>query len=300
MQLNPPSTGLASAILFTSATAWGLYWVPLRYLETRGLDGSWAIAALNAPASVVLLVVVLLHLGRYRGQWGRTLAIGLCTGAAMALYAAGLVHSSVVRATLLFYLTPVWATLIGIFWLGERAGLTRWAAIVAGLVGLGALVSGGGSVPLNIGDAYALASGMFWAMGAAMIVRYDTVPVPGMTMLLFAVTSLIALALGAVIHDAPVPDWSAITGAAPVAVPVSILAFLPAVCIIFWAQKFVFPGRGGLLMMSEVMTAVISASLFLPEEQMSLIQWGGAALIIGACLVEVLGTSASDSAPRAA
>ena len=74
----------------------------------------------------------------------------------------------------------------------------------------------------------------------------------------------------------------------PMAGLISILAFLPAVCVLFWAQKFLFPGRVGLLMMSEVLTAVVTASLLLPEESMSAIEWMGAALIVGACLLEVL------------
>jgi len=36
-----------------------------------------------------------------------------------------------------------------------------------------------------------------------------------------------------------------------------------------------------------VLTAVVTASLFLPEERMSVIEWTGAALIVGACLAEV-------------
>jgi len=57
--------------------------------------------------------------------------------------------------------------------------------------------------------------------------------------------------------------------------------------VLFWVQKFLFPGRVGLLMMSEVLTAVLTASLFLPEERLSAIEWAGAVLIIGACLFEV-------------
>ena len=54
MQLNPPSTGLASAIIFFSASIWGLYWMPLRYLETLGVDGAWSVVLVNIPAALVL------------------------------------------------------------------------------------------------------------------------------------------------------------------------------------------------------------------------------------------------------
>ena len=213
------------------------------------------------------------------------------TGAGMAFYASGLIYSSVVRATLLFYLTPVWATLIGMIWLGERATWVRWVAIAMGLLGLLMLVSGGsGSVPLNIGDFFALLSGIFWAIGAALIMRFKGVPLPGMVMVQFAVTAGLAVLVSAFVIGAPKPELDALSNALPFSVVVSLLAFLPAVGTIFWAQKFLFPGRAGLLMMSEVLVAVISASLFIPEEAMSAVEWAGAVLIICACLVEVLGT----------
>ena len=298
MHLKPPSTGFASVVMFVSASLWGLYWMPLRYLEGLGIEGAWAVAMLNIPAAVVLAVYTLCRWSSHRGFLAQSAAIGLFTGTALALYGSGLIHSSVVRATLLFYLTPVWATLIGIFWLGERAAWQRWAAIAAGLVGLTLLMSGGGSVPLNIGDLFAILSGVFWAMGAAMIVRFERVPVPGMVTVQFFFTALIAVLLGAATATASIypPAQEVLATAAPITIAISVLIFLPAVSVIFWAQKYLFPGRAGLLMMSEVLMAVISASLLIPEERMSTIEWCGAALIVLACLAEVLLTP--NQAPR--
>lgn len=288
MQLNPPSKGFASSVVFLSAAFWGLYWIPLRYLEDQGIGGGWAVALLNLPAAVALLPVVLVGWGRQRAHIAQALAIGILTGLGLALYAAGLIYSSVVRATLLFYLTPVWATLIGLFWLSEYAGWQRWVAIGVGLGGLLLLVSGGGSVPLNIGDLFALLSGMFWALGAAMIKRYDQVPLAGMTMFQFLITGLAAVIVIHAAGIAEVPEINLLAKAMPVAGLISLLAFLPAVVLLFWAQKFLFPGRVGLLMMSEVLTAVLTASLLLPDERLSVLEWTGATLIVGACLIEVL------------
>ncbi|MCG8369106.1 MAG: DMT family transporter, partial [Proteobacteria bacterium] len=297
-----PSQGFASAAVFVSASLWGLYWIPLRYLEDLGVDGAWAVALLNLPAALALLPVVAWSWRDHRGQLGHAVAIGVLTGFGLALYASGLVYSSVVRATLLFYLTPVWATLIGMLWLGETASWQRWAAIGGGLAGLMLLVSGGGSVPLNIGDLFALLSGLFWAFGAAMIKRYDRVPLPGMTLFQFAFTAAGALLLGYLVGLVEMPSLDLAAQVLPSAASISIAVILPAVVVLFWAQKFLFPGRVGLLMMSEVLTAVITASLFLPEERMSALEWAGAALIVGACLAEVFLTPqprARAACPRA-
>jgi len=55
----------------------------------------------------------------------------------LALFTIGLVLSSVVRVTLLFYLAPIWSTLIGSYWLKEEVTRGRWIAIAIGLLGLG-------------------------------------------------------------------------------------------------------------------------------------------------------------------
>jgi len=282
-----PSEGVTSVIIFIVASFWGLYWIPLRYLDGEGIAGGWAIALLNFPAALVLLPLVIWQWKQYRKQFWHCLLIGVLTGLGMALYTSGLVYSSVVRATLLFYLTPAWATLIGIFWLGEKATWQRWAAIVTGLAGLGLLVSGGGEVPLNIGDLFALFAGLFWAIGAAVIKRYNTVPLPGMAMFQFIVTALSAVLLGFLMGSFQVPQWDVVLPTLPLSVLISLIIILPSVWLIFWAQKFLFPGRVGLLMMSEVLIAVVSASVFLPEEAMSLMAWCGAILIVTACFIEV-------------
>lgn len=290
MDLTSPSSRFASATVFVSATVWGLYWIPLRYLDDLGIAPGWAIALTTAPAALVLGAVALWQWSKTRDHLRHALVIGVLTGTGLAFYGLGLLHSSVVRATLLFYLMPVWGTLIGLVWLGERATWQRWSAIAAGLIGLALLMSGGGAVPLNIGDLFGLMSGIFWSAGAAAIMRYDKVPVPGMTALQFAVTATVAVSVGYLLGGESFPDTSSLTAALPVSAAVAIIGFIPAVVVLFWAQKFLFPGRVGLLMMSEVITAVITASLLLPEETMSSIQWSGAALVIGACLLEVLGT----------
>ena len=294
---STPSEGLVSIIVFLSASLWGLYWIPLRYLEAQGIPGSWAIALLNLPAGLLLIPLVVYQWQRHREHIWYCLLIGVLSGLGLALYTSGLVYSSVIRATMLFYITPAWATIIGIFWLGEKATWKRWAAIAIGLAGLGLLVSGGGSVPLNIGDLFALLSGLFWAIAAALIKRYDRVPLPGMTMFQFIFTALSAIFLGFLVGDLQAPSVAVVLPSIALSVLISVLVILPSVWVIFWAQKILFPGRVGLLMMSEVLLAVLTASLFLPEEVMSIAAWCGAVLIVAACLIEVL-SGAGDSSTR--
>ena len=290
MLLKSPSSGLASSVVFFAAAFWGVYWIPIRYLESQGVTGTSAVALLSMPAMLPLILIVGLQWSRHRGYLKQTLLIGLFTGLGIALYSSGVVYSSVVRATLLFYLTPVWATLIEIFWLKERADWSRWLAALAGLSGMVLLLSGNGLVQLSIGDFFAFFSGIFWAIGAAMIKRFDSVPLPGMTLCQFTTTALAALFIGYIIGPENHLSMEKILSVFSIMSVVSIAIMLPVVFAIFWAQKFINPGRVGLLMMSEVLVAVLSASLLLPDERLTIIEWSGALLIISACLIEVLAT----------
>lgn len=290
--MRAPSTRFASIAVFVSATVWGLYWVPLRMFEAGGIQGGWSVILLNLPPLLVLGPLLIWQFGMHRSFMGRAVMIGFFAGAGLAFYASGLVYSTVVRTTLLFYLTPVWSTLIGLFWLSEPVGWRRWAAILIGLMGMFLLLSGGaaGAMPLNIGDLLGLLSGLFWAVGAAMIRRFEGVPLVGMTFFQFLFTALMALLCALAFGPREMPEIAALTAQLPLAVGVALGLILPTVAVIFWAQRFLFPGRVGLLMMSEVLVAVISASLFLPEERMGPVEWIGAVMIIGACLIEVLTT----------
>lgn len=275
---------LASLTLIGATSVWGLFWVPLYYLEARGLDGMFAIAVLNLAPALVLLVAAFWSKAS-GNRMRRALWVGAIAGLGFGLYGAGIVYGSVVRATLLSYLTPVWSTIIGMVVLSERVTWRRWLAIVVGLSGVALLVSGGHQTDLSIGDLFALASGLAWAICAVLVKRSPELPLTGLTGSQFGATALlsvsVALALGV---DWPSAD--ALLENLPIGSLIALGVFTPSMFAIFWAQKHIFPGRAGLLMMSEVLVAVISAAIFLPEERLGLLQWIGATMIVGTFFIE--------------
>lgn len=280
----------ASAAVFLAAAFWGLYWIPLRYIEDLGISGTWPVVFLSLPAAICLGGYVIWHWERHRRHMPRALMISIFTGIGYGLFSIGLLYSSVVRVTLLFYLTPIWGTLIGIVWLGDQASWSRWAAIAGGVIGMALLLSGGGSVPLNIGDLMGFVSGVGWAIGGSLVMRYGAVPVAASTGCQLLMTSLLALIAGLLIGGMSTPEFSQTISALPVSLITAMGLIIPTLLVIFWAQKILFPGRLGLLMMAEVMLTVLSASILLPEEAMSPIEWVGACLIVSACLLEIFAT----------
>jgi drug/metabolite transporter (DMT)-like permease len=278
-----------SLMLFLASSVWGLYWVPLRLIEGYGVQGSWSVALFNGLPMIVLLPILALQ---KRSQWhtlGPATVAAIFAGLGLALYATGLVTTSIVRTTLLFYLAPVWGTIVGMIWLGERLTSGRIVAIVLGLVGLLLLLqqSDANHHPFNIGDICALLSGLSWSIAAATLKRWPTSPVIYASTVQFGVSMLagVAIALFVVPQVAPTP--SQLLAALPVATFASVFVLAPTVLLIFWITKQLFPGRVGILMMSEALVAIVSAAIFLPEEVMNTTQWIGAAAIVGAALTEV-------------
>jgi len=288
---NTYSDRTLSLLLVLSAAAWGIYWYPLRTIEALGFSGSWAVAFFNACPLIILLPLLAFKFEQLTRVFWPTLLAASLIGLAFTFYANGLVETTVVRATMLYYLTPVWSTIIGVVWLSEPLTKARIIAIVVAFLGLFLLLTGGGessNYPLNIGDLYSLLSGIFWAFGIAALNRWANIPILPLTSFIFLSTTALSALFAGVFYADPLPDTSMASAAFPIAAFFSIVVLLPCFCIIFKISQVLFPGRVGILSMSEVVVAIVSASIFLPAENMLLIQWIGAVAIVFAGLVEVV------------
>ena len=270
-----------------SGALWGLYWIPVRHLESRGVDGVWTTLGLFATGLALLAPVLLRHPPARAAFAPRMLATGLLTGGSFVLYSISIVLTDVVTAILLFYLSPVWATVLGRLLLAERFTGARLVALALGLGGLWVVLGGESGVPLprNPGDWCALAAGITWAFGS-LRVHQDTAvsAVAHVTSLFIGGAVVIAAVALAPIADAPAPPVT--VGAAAIVSIVAVLSMVSAWGIL-WGVRLVSPGRAGLLLMTEVVTGLASAAA-LAGEPFGVVQVAGSGLIVAAALVEVL------------
>jgi drug/metabolite transporter (DMT)-like permease len=276
--------------LALSAGVWGLYWLPLRSIEELGVSASWSVVLFNACPLVVLVPLLLFNYQQLKGLVGPTILAGLMIGIAFNLYANGLLETTVARATLLYYLTPIWSTLLGVVWLSEPLTKARIIAIGVALIGLFLLLSNANSSnqALNIGDLYSFMSGIFWAIGVSVLNRWATIPILPLLACTFLATTLFSALTAGLLPANPVPDLQAVKMALPAAAFWAIFIFVPSFFIIFRISQLLFPGRVGILTMTEAIVAIVSAAILIPEESMLLLQWLGAGAIIMAGLIEVL------------
>ena len=291
MQLIFKSDKILSLIIVVSSCAWGLYWLPLRSIEQSGIVGSWSIVLVNACPLIILVPLIFFNLDKLKKYPKPILFAGIMIGAAFTFYANGLVQTSVIRATLLFYLSPIWSTIIGIIWLNERLTIARVISIIVALIGLTLLLydfRNQETVMLNFGDFSSILSGLFWALGASILKKWSKLPIIPLTAIVYFSTTSLSILLAIIVYKAPIPSLALIGQNFSTAFIWSVIVLLPSFCIIFRISQILFPGRVGILMMSEVAVAVISAKILLPEEQMVILQWIGASAILLAGVVEII------------
>ncbi len=279
-----------------SGALWGLYWIPVRYLEARGVGAVWLTLGVFVAGLGFLVPVLLRWPGARAACTPRMLATGLLTGGAFILYSIAIALTEVVAAILLFYLSPVWATVLGRLLLGERLTGTRLAALGLGLGGLWVVLGAESGVPLprNIGDWFALAAGVAWAFGTIRVHQDAAVPPAAHVASLFVggTAATVLVALLPFVEAGPRPA----AAVEPIAIVVVVAGVSVASAIgILWGVRLVSPGRAGLLLMTEVVTGLASAAAF-AGEPFGVAQVTGSMLIVAAAIVEVL---PAPRAPRA-
>ena len=269
----------ALLIIFLASSFWGVLWVPMRHIEAMGLSGLWVVVLFHFLPALAMLPLIVRTAPSLRRDWGRAAVAGALMGAGFALYALGLVVASVTKTVILFYMTPIWSTVIAYFVLRERAGWGRWLAIAAALVGC-ALVTGVSRDELRFdpGDLLGLLSGLFWALGSVMIRRYDGLNFVHVSFLQYLFGGIMALLAALYLGD-PIPQLNAFLQAISPAFLASVVVFLPSVLLIFRIMQYVSPGLVGILMLSEALVAAVSAAFWLGET-LSSTQWIGVSAIL--------------------
>ena len=292
--MRPRLTGPEIAIAVSGAL-WGLYWIPLRYLDARGVDAVWTTLGLFVAGLALLVPILLRHLPARAALTPRMFATGLLTGGSFVLYSISIALTDVVAAILLFYLSPVWATVLGRLLLAERFTGARLTALALGLGGLWVVLGGESGVPLprNPGDWCALTAGVTWAFGTLRVHQDTAVPaVAHVTSLFIGGAAVVVIVALLPVTDAPAP---------PVTVPATVIVVaVAAISVvsawgILWGARLVSPGRAGLLLMMEVVTGLATAAAF-AGEPFGMAQGIGSMLIVAAALTEVLPASARHRA----
>ena len=266
-----------------SASLWGLWWLPLRALGDAGLSGPALNAALYGIASVVLLPWAWRRRDRIAAGGPLLLGAGALFGGALVSWNLALIQGEVVRVTLLFYLAPVWATLLALALLREPVGRLRVISVVLGLGGAAVLLGFADGLPLprSLGDWLGLAAGVLFALSVTLVRKGEAISGIEQTMVSFAAAALLSLLLLAVTPPAAPVGVAVLAWAALAA----LAWLLPLTWLLLWGARFLEPGRVSLLLLLEVAVAALSAAL-LAGEPLGLREASGCLLILTAGALE--------------
>ena len=282
------TTSLATLIVIATGALWGLYWLPVRQLAELGLSGAWG-TLIIVSAAAILLAPFAVNSRRHVADASPLALISIAMGGvAFVLYSVAFVYGRVAIVILLFFLTPVWSTLIGRFLMGWQTPRLRIAAIVVGLVGLALMLGADGDVPVpdGTGEWLALISGVLWSFATTGI-RTTPELEPGAASFVFAAGACAgAIVLAPLLEPFPGFVVETVWPALGLAFAAGGLWWGASMAGLMWATRRLDPARVGILLMSEVLIGTISAAM-LVGEYLGVLEIIGGALVLCAGVLEV-------------
>ncbi len=273
--------------LLYAASFWGFVWYPARLLEGLGVAGLWQ--TLLSYGSALLLMVLLqrrLPLRGIRGRLRDLAWLALASGWTNVAFLLAVLDGEVVRVLILFYLSPLWATVLGRWLLGEAIGWHTGAMLLLGLAGAVVMLwqPRALSTPLSASDGLALSAGFSFALTNVMTRRLrgldDRLKTQWAWMGVVLVSVLWLLAGGAPVPDAPPAGWLG-------AVALGVFGFFFSTLAVVYAVSRMPVQRSSIIMLFEIVVGAISAWL-LAGESIEWREWLGGGLIIAAGLIATL------------
>jgi len=284
-----------------SALLWGTLWIPLRRIAETGLGAASATTIGFLLPFVLLLPYGIRHWPSIRAG-GRELGIGgFLLALSIALYAEALVRGHVARVILLFYLTPVWSTLLARLLLGVAITRHRFVTIILGLAGMLVILDVGPGIPLPRAAAewMGLIAGVVWPLSLVYVNRTASRPQLDRVLVQFAflgpvffLVTLIPGGKGDIGLHVP-----ALLDSLPWLAALALIWLLPVIGLTIFGASRLDPGRIAILLMLEIVVGLTSAAT-LTDEPFGLRELGGAVLIIAASAVEIGARSPGATASR--
>src|SRR5215813_4104290 len=246
---------------------WGCWWIFLRLIEARGISPGWTLATVYGASGLLLLPLFVWRWRQWRLRAWPMMAVGVAYGLPLAFWSHAVIHGNVVRVTLLFYMTPVWGTLLAVTAFGERLTPLRLLAVVLGLIGAGAVLGldQGIPIPRSTQEWMALLAGALFALAAAASRRWPAVSGYDSTFVMFLFSALLGILFAGLFGGETVPAASAVFSSLPLVVFLSVVFAIPSQFVLCWAAARLDPGRVSTLIMFDVLATTVSARLLTSE-----------------------------------
>lgn len=281
------------------ASLWGIVWLPLSHLEEAGVAGLWTTFLVFTLTGVAALPFVLLS--RRKHRWtipaGPALLLVLFGGLTNLLFFLALTETTVVRALMLFYLSPIWNLLAGRLVKGYPLSARKVAVVFISLSGAAILlgVHQVAQLTWNTGDSFALLSGICFAISVIGLQLCPQTPSWVLTVLHWLGAAATAL-VGIILLTPPPPSPTNIWTWLPFLLFFSFGIQASASLFILFSLTRLESYRVNILMLFEIMVGSISFALWSGTE-VHANEWLGIGMILLASILDNLRPAAVKTAP---
>lgn len=290
---NARNAWLPVACLGIGASLWGIIWYPVRLLEAQGLVGIWLTLALYAAALIASLPRTLAALPEFARRPGQLALLMVAAGWTNIAFFEAVLAGNILRVLLLFYLSPLWATLMGWIILRERISRTALASLLLAMAGALLMLWDeriGWPWPRDVADWYAISSGFAFALSNVIVRKLQDVSIAGKAVAVWSGVVLLCVLLIPAMHPGvPTAPVGAVMGAAAL----GIFGIMLMTVLVQYGVTHMPVHRSAVIALVELIAGAVSQQL-LTDEIVRPIEWGGGVLIaLGAYLAAR--AAASDS-----
>ena len=273
--------------LLWAAILWGSVWYPLRLLDGAGLNGLWTTWVIFAAAAVPGMWLAWSKRHELLDQPALLLLIALANGWLNTAFVLAMLEGNVLRVLLLFYLSPLWSTLLAWWWLKERP--SRLGLLTLALAMVGAMIMlwdprMGLPWPQGRADWLALSSGLGFSISNVLVRRLHHLSSPLKAAVIWWGVVLVAGAW-LLVADYPLPQIGA--GVWLGAIALGMLGIFSATLAVVYGVARMPVHRSAVILLFELVVGAVSSQL-LTEEVVAVAEWLGGGLIVAAAYLSSL------------
>ena len=267
--------------LVVAATLWGVAWYPLRHLEQLGMHGLWATLVIYGSAALAGGFLLPRCYREIRQEPYLFALVAVGSAWCNVAFILAVLDGNVVRVLLLFYLSPVWSTLMAWRWLKEELGVQAWTTFFIAMTGAVIMLwnpEAGAPWPSDRADWLALSSGVAFAFANVAMRKLEGYSIESKVIVNWWGGSLLALALILLLHLPP-PELSLTTYSLTASLGL-VVVLIMTVSVSYGVSNLPVHQSAVILLFELVIGAL--SSLWLTDEIIALAEWVGGALIVAA------------------
>ncbi len=291
---RPATTFIASACLLLAATLWGVFWYPLRWLESLGVDGLWSTVLIYIGTSVFFIPTFKRSLREILSAPKLMFLLALFAGWTNIAFFLAVIDGEVVRVLLLFYMSPVWAIVLAYFILAERLTLNNLAALVVALIGMIIMLwqeNMDYPWPASRSDWLALSSGIAFAITNVVMRKVQNVSAVTKAVVGWYGVILLSLVLIAVLQ---VPLAKIETSVLLISFAIGATMVIVMTMAVAYGVTHLPVQRSAVILLFEIVVGAVSAYLIIGETMLPR-EWLGGGLILAAGLYVSFGEGEADN-----